>query len=145
MAARIKTLLDVLGNKLYPKTKTKAVYDDNGATLDSLLSAKQDSLSYDLLPTQSSDNVVKSGGMYNALGGLIMHSLSSTLTAGSTTITFSDVNLSSSVPITVFTDAPGVYPTAVNDSTSGQVVLTFKAQVANVNVTILFYTSAPTT
>ena len=41
MAARIKTLLDALGNKLYPKTKTNAVYDSNNNTLDTILTAKQ--------------------------------------------------------------------------------------------------------
>ena len=34
MAAKIKTLFDKLGNKLYPKTKTSAVYDDNNVTLN---------------------------------------------------------------------------------------------------------------
>lgn len=34
MAAKIKTLFDKLGNKLYPKTKTSAVYDDDGVTLN---------------------------------------------------------------------------------------------------------------
>ena len=42
MAARIKTILDSLGFKVYPKTKTKAVYDDNNNTLDTILVNKQD-------------------------------------------------------------------------------------------------------
>lgn len=37
MAARIKTILDILGFKIYPKTKTKAIYDDNNNRLDVIL------------------------------------------------------------------------------------------------------------
>ena len=41
MAAIIKTLEDFLHNKVYPKTKVEAVYDDSNNRLDSLLSAKE--------------------------------------------------------------------------------------------------------
>lgn len=34
MSAKIKTLFDKVGNKLYPKTKVSAVYDDNDQPLD---------------------------------------------------------------------------------------------------------------
>ena len=51
MSAKIKTLLDKLGNKLYPKTKTSAVYDDNNVTLDTILSGKQNSTDNNLETT----------------------------------------------------------------------------------------------
>ena len=38
MSAKIKTLLDKLGGKIYPKTKTSAVYDENNTSLDTILS-----------------------------------------------------------------------------------------------------------
>ena len=42
MSAIIKTIEDMLHNKIYPKTKVEAVYDDDNNRLDSLLSAKED-------------------------------------------------------------------------------------------------------
>ena len=42
MSAIIKTIEDMLHNKIYPKTKVEAVYDNENNRLDSLLSAKED-------------------------------------------------------------------------------------------------------
>ncbi len=41
MSAGIKTLKDILGNIIYPKTLTKAIYDENNNRLDNTLSTKQ--------------------------------------------------------------------------------------------------------
>jgi len=42
MATVIKTIEDFFHNKVYPKTKTKAVYDDDNNRLDNILASKQD-------------------------------------------------------------------------------------------------------
>lgn len=56
MAAIIKTIEDMLHNKIYPKTKVEAVYDDNNNRLDSLLSAKEDA-SDDIVLKGTSESV----------------------------------------------------------------------------------------
>jgi hypothetical protein len=42
MASFIKTITDIFNNKIYPKTKVNAVYDDNNNRLDTILASKQD-------------------------------------------------------------------------------------------------------
>ena len=80
MSAKIKTLFDKVGNKLYPKTKTSAVYDDNNNTLDSVIANKLDkyasgSSDWDSAPTQNSTKAITSGGVYQAISDAIGQAL----------------------------------------------------------------------
>ena len=80
MSAKIKTLLDKLGGKIYPKTKTSAVYDDNNVVLDSILSTKLDKYSagssdWDSAPTENSTKAITSGGVYQAISDAIGQAL----------------------------------------------------------------------
>lgn len=58
-----------------------------------------------------------------------------TLTAGSTTITFSDVSISSNSTIDVYTDVFGVNPTDITVAT-GSVTLTFASQADDLGVKV---------
>ena len=78
MTAKLTTIKDVDGTTtLYPLTKTNAISDSNGTSLDSLLSAintaiagKQGTLTFDNTPTANSSNPVTSGGILAALTGI---------------------------------------------------------------------------
>ena len=59
--------------------------------------------------------------------------LTQTLTAGSTTLTFTNAAITSTAMVDVYTQH-GVEPTDINDSTSGSIVLTFEAQQTDVVV-----------
>lgn len=74
--AKLTTLRNkVTDEVLYPLTKTNAVSDSNGTSLDSLLSAinqnKQDKLTFDTTPTANSQNPVTSGGVYDNLSAIM--------------------------------------------------------------------------
>lgn len=61
--------------------------------------------------------------------------LQGTLTAGQTSITFTDKVITSSRSIDYFTSIYGVIPTSITVST-GNVVLTFKAQASDMEVKV---------
>ena len=63
--------------------------------------------------------------------------LSGTLTAGQTTLTFTNVALTATAMVDVYTDTFGVSPTDVDGSTVGTCVLTFPEQAANVAVKLI--------
>ena len=79
---------------------------------------------------------------YSALGNksvteAIGKVLSSTLTAGNTTVAFSDASITTSSMFDVYVDDAfcGVAPTAIS-ATTGSVTLTFPAQSTNMNVKV---------
>lgn len=73
----IKKLIDGNGSQYFPQTHTKAVVDDQGNSVESVLQAQTDLINQaqmeigavpnDLTPTEDSANWVTSGGVYNAL------------------------------------------------------------------------------
>lgn len=80
MAAKIETLFNRFGRKIYPKTKTSAVYDDNNVALDSVIANKLDkyasgSSDWDSAPTQDSTKAITSGGVYQAISDAIGQAL----------------------------------------------------------------------
>ena len=78
------------------------------------------------------DTVGVPGGV---LKNFLYIELVDTLTAGETSITFSDNSILSTSTIDIYTDTFGVNPTGITVST-GSVVLTFEAQQANVGVKV---------
>lgn len=73
--------------------------------------------------------------MLSGSGGASWKDITGTLTAGSTSITLSDVAISSSSTIDIYTDVFGVNPTNVVVS-AGSVTLTFAAQQSDVEVKV---------
>lgn len=78
-------------------------------------------------------------GVVEAAGGIVAYAAkkpevkSQTLTAGDTTVTFSQIPTSGNYMIDFFTSS-GINYTAINTATAGQVTLTFDAQSAAVTV-----------
>lgn len=62
--------------------------------------------------------------------------LTQTLSAGSTSITFTDTSITNDCFIDIYTDIYGVNPELVDYSTEGQITLTFEEQEQDVRVRI---------
>lgn len=62
--------------------------------------------------------------------------LTATLSAGSTSLTFSDASITTSSMLDIYSDVYGLAPTSVT-VTTGQAVLSFEAQVSAVSVKLL--------
>lgn len=62
--------------------------------------------------------------------------LTATLSAGSTSLTFTDASITTSSLLDIYSDVYGLAPTSVT-VTTGQVVLSFQAQVSAVSVKLL--------
>lgn len=63
--------------------------------------------------------------------------LSGTLTAGQTSITFTDSAITADSFVEIFTNSYGVSPTAVDDTTAGTLILTFTARSADLGVKVI--------
>lgn len=83
--------------------------------------------------TDTKEVYVGDGSTNTLVGGGI--TLTGTLAAGSTTLTFSNSLITTDSTIDIYTSVYGVNPSAVTIS-SGQVVLTFEAQSAALNVKV---------
>lgn len=84
----------------------------------------------------SSDNVQDAIDEVKSListGGV---TLTETLTAGSTSVTFTDVSITDSAMYDFYTDVWGVNPTSVS-VTNGQLSLTFDSQSSDVSVKVV--------
>ena len=90
----------------------------------------------DLLKVAIDDNTIKYDSLNDCLYASFGTVLTGTLTAGSTTLTFTDSSISSSSLLDVYTDTYGVNPKTMSQSGTS-VVLTFKAQASNVGVKLV--------
>lgn len=63
--------------------------------------------------------------------------LTSTLSVGSTSLTFTNAALTATAIVDIYTDVYGVAPKTVDDSTVGTLVLTFDAQLQTVTVKLI--------
>ena len=99
----------------------------SGADIEVTYNINNSSYDQDNLPTISA--VVS----YIQEHGVSWTELVLTLTAGSTSLTFSDASITTASTIDVYTDTFGVNPTNMV-VTTGQAVLTFEAQAADVSV-----------
>lgn len=76
------------------------------------------------------------GGTVYAVSGDSATVLTSTLSAGSTSLTFSNVAITTTAMYDVYADKYGFTPTNIT-ITTGQAVLTFEAQSSNVSVKLV--------
>lgn len=63
--------------------------------------------------------------------------LTSTLTAGQTTLTFTDASITSDCLVDVYVNHADAFPTDVDDSVSGSITLTFDSQIADLSVKLV--------
>lgn len=119
----IKMLKDENNNPFVPLVSTECVKDPGGQSLDQKLAnyyTKSQTYTKSevdaLIPTQTI--------------------LTDTLTAGNTTLTFTDSSILTSSLIDVYTDTFGVNPTNMTSST-GELILTFPAQTDDVDVKVV--------
>jgi hypothetical protein len=89
----------------------------------------------DNVPTQNSDNVVRSGGVYDALqdkeDAAVV--LTATLAASATSLTFTDTSITTDSMFDVYASVYGIAPTAIT-VTTGQAILTFNPQPNAVSI-----------
>ena len=78
-------------------------------------------------------SLTKVGGLYNAYSDIV---LTATLTSGSTSLTFSNAAITTTAMYDVYADKYGLTPTDIT-ITTGQAVLTFEAQSADVSVKLV--------
>jgi len=63
--------------------------------------------------------------------------LTGTLSAGSTSLTFTNAAITATAKVDIYTDVYGVSPTAVDDSTVGTLILTFDEQESALSVKVV--------
>jgi hypothetical protein len=121
----------------------------NITALQTAMAGKQNTLTFDNVPTANSSNPVKSGGVYSAIDTLNtavqgkqdkLHTemKTGTLAAGSTslTLTFTTETIGTDTLVDVYSDTFGVNPTSIS-TTSNAVTLVFDAQNSTVKVAVV--------
>lgn len=85
------------------------------------------------------DSIATSGNVWSAekVKAVTGTVLSGTLTAGQTSITFTDSAITADSFVEIFTNSYGVSPTAVDDTTAGTLILTFTARSADLGVKVI--------
>ncbi len=112
---------------------------------DKITAYASSSTQWDTAPTDASTKPVTSGGIYTALGTKADSSdlanyepvhkiLTQTLSAGSTSVTFTDAAITADAVIEVFTSKAGLNYTAVDDTTTGVLIFTYPAQTSPISV-----------
>lgn len=115
-------------NETYSKTEV-----DNALKVKSSVSVAQALSSGTEIGSVTVDGVATT--FYAPQSGAQWTDITGTLPAGSTTITLSDVSITTNSTIDYYTDAFGVIPTSVV-VTTGQVVLTFNVQASDLGVKV---------
>ncbi len=121
----------------------------NITALQTAMAGKQNTLTFDNVPTENSSNPVKSGGVYSAINTLNtavqgkqdkLHTEMNTgaLAVGTTslTLTFTTETIGTDTLVDVYSDTFGVNPTSIS-TTSNTVTLVFDAQNSVVKVAVV--------
>lgn len=126
-----------------------AANQTNIAALQTAMAGKQNTLTFDNVPTENSSNPVKSGGVYSVIDTLNtavqgkqdkLHTemKTGTLAVGATslTLTFTTETIGTDTLVDVYSDTFGVNPTSIS-TTSNTVTLVFDAQNSTVKVAVV--------
>lgn len=97
---------------------------------------KWKNIGIDATPTQNSAKPISSGGAYSALGDKADKPTlkTQTLSAGSTSVTFTGIPTTGNVMLDIYTSKAGLDYTSLDDSTAGTLVVTYEAQSSAVTV-----------
>lgn len=121
--------VEVDGSTIIVDTNNKIAVNIDGETI------QYDSVN-DLLKVAIDNDTLKYDGVHGYLYASLGTVLTSTLAAGSTTITFTDASIGNNSLIDVYTDTYGVNPKTMAQSGTS-VVLTFKAQASPIVVKLV--------
>ena len=95
-----------------------------------------DGMTFDNVPTEGSNNPVKSNGIYTSIQTKLTKPeiKTQTLAAGSTSVTFTNIPTTGNHIIDVYTNKAGLYYTAIDDSIAGSLTVTYESQSSAVTV-----------
>lgn len=117
----------------HPDAGSATGYSSNKQSLAAIADHMATAVNYPTLNTTAKTTVGAINEVLQSAGGGT--ELTGTLAAGSTTITFNNVVITTSSTFDFYTDTFGVNPTAVSVST-GSITLTFEAQAAALGVKV---------
>ena len=141
--SNIKAVLKTYFDTLYSTVRSSSSAAEGGTDLSLVTTgekytwgAKQNALTFDSTPTQNSLNPVTSGGLYTALGNKANAPtiMSTTITAGNTDATFTNIPTTGNWLVSVHTSDPEQDYESIDASTAGTLVYTFAEQESTLTV-----------
>lgn len=117
----------------HPDSGSATGYASKKQSMAAMANHTATAVSYPTLNTTSKNLVGAVNEVLQSAGGGTV--LSTTLTAGNTSVTFTNVAITTTATYDFYTDVFGVNPTAVSVS-SGSLTLTFEAQASDLGVKV---------